>query len=181
MNSTMTPMGACAGPSCFNSTSAVRTPFYHTDRAEYVPGISDHTMTAVGPLVAYWALSLLFHALDVSGWRWLDKYRLHESAEVRARNLVGRAAVVRAVVFQQVLQTILALWWVEPQPHVSSAEHALRAAALAPAVRTWVCRLVGEHAGKNILAHQEHDLVYFVYWWAIPVLQTFFAMCVFRP
>lgn len=168
MNTTIT----CADGSCL----APRTPFYHTDRVDLLPGLSDHALALAAPLVAYWALSLLFHLFDVSGWRWLDRYRIHESAEVKSRNLVGRGEVLRAVVFQQVVQTVLGWWWIEERPHLLAVEHAHRAAALAPTVHTWVCRLLGERAGKSVLANQEGDLVYFMYWWGIPIAQFLFAM-----
>ncbi|EEB86937.1 hypothetical protein MPER_15935, partial [Moniliophthora perniciosa FA553] len=75
--------------------------------------IPDSTLTIASPVVAYWTLSLFYHFLDTRTWKWLDKYRIHESEEVTRKNRVTRWEVVKAVVFQQVLQTLLGWFWID--------------------------------------------------------------------
>jgi sphinganine C4-monooxygenase len=165
---------ACANGSC--ASLPATTPFYYADRPDLLPWFSDHVLSLAAPVFAYWSLSLAFHALDVSGWRWLEKYRIHESTETRSRNLVDRRTVIWAVVFQQVIQTAMGWWWIEEQEHVSIPMHLQRMAALTPVVEKWVYRVLGNSAGRSLLSNQRGDLVYFVYWWGIPIAQFFFAM-----
>ncbi|KAI0636126.1 hypothetical protein C8Q77DRAFT_620869 [Trametes polyzona] len=57
-------------------------PYYYTPRSAIVDRLPDHYLALAVPVVAYWALGLVFHLLDISGWKWLDRYRIHDSAEV---------------------------------------------------------------------------------------------------
>jgi sphinganine C4-monooxygenase len=170
MNSTL----CASAPSADECLYSLRTPWYYTHGPSTFPGISDHALSVVAPVVAYWALSLFFHALDMSEWSWLDKYRLHESAEVAKRNRASRMDVLIAVVFQQVVQTALGWWWLAESELPTRLEHVERMRALAPTVRTLLAPIIGAKAA----AAREEDTVYFVYWWAIPVVQLLFAMYV---
>ncbi|KAJ4359882.1 Sphingolipid C4-hydroxylase sur2 [Didymosphaeria variabile] len=76
--------------------------------------ISDEALAAALPVVAYWAVSLIYHLIDV--YDLFARYRLHTPAEVLKRNHVTRYEVFRDVIIQQVIQTIAALalsWWDE--------------------------------------------------------------------
>ncbi|KAL1302706.1 hypothetical protein AAFC00_003066 [Neodothiora populina] len=68
-----------------------------------VSWIPDKYLTLVLPIVAYWALSLLFHWIDELDL--FPQYRLHTPAEVLKRNHATRWEVFRDVIFQQVIQT----------------------------------------------------------------------------
>lgn len=172
MNTTLCASAAAAGTD--ECLLTMRTPWYYTSAPSVLPGISDHALSVAAPVVAYWALSLIFHAFDVSGWAWLDKYRLHESAEVQARNRASRTDVLLAVLFQQAIQTALGWWWLDAQEPTTQLEHVERMRALAVTVRSVLSAVLGEKAAVA----REEDAVYFVYWWAIPVAQLFFAMYV---
>ena len=81
-----------------------------------VPGIPDQVLTLALPVVAYWGVSLFFHLMDE--YDLFPQYRLHTPAEVLKRNRVSRWEVLRDVVIQQVVQTIVGLglgWWDPPQ------------------------------------------------------------------
>ncbi|KAL6707443.1 Sphingolipid C4-hydroxylase sur2 [Coniothyrium glycines] len=65
---------------------------------------SDAFIQAALPVVGYWAVSLIFHAIDV--YDLFPQYRLHTPAEVLKRNHVSRYEVLRDVVLQQVIQII---------------------------------------------------------------------------
>jgi sphinganine C4-monooxygenase len=70
-----------------------------------LPPIPDKLLTLLLPIAAYWALSMLFHWIDVKDY--FSKYRLHTPAEVLKRNRVTRWEVVRDVIIQQVIQTVV--------------------------------------------------------------------------
>ena len=69
--------------------------------------MSDETLALVAPLAAYWIYSAFFQILDSLPLHWLERYRIHESEEVKARNLASKWDVFVAVLFQQVVQTLL--------------------------------------------------------------------------
>jgi sphinganine C4-monooxygenase len=56
------------------------------------------------PFVGYWAVSLLFHLIDV--YDLFPQYRLHTPAEVLKRNPVSRRDVLKDVLIQQAIQTV---------------------------------------------------------------------------
>jgi sphinganine C4-monooxygenase len=123
------------------------------------------------PVIAYWCLSLYFHALDFSGWKWLDKYRIHDSEEVQAHNLATRSEVVWAVILQQVIQTALGLISLSDEStHVVDHTQQLRRVAFF--LDSMVFTMFGEHITPHILVHTTN----FLYWWGVPVLQFLGAM-----
>ncbi|KAF2026767.1 hypothetical protein EK21DRAFT_92123 [Setomelanomma holmii] len=65
---------------------------------------SDAFIQAALPVVGYWAVSLVFHAIDV--YDLFPQYRLHTPAEVLKRNHVSRYEVFRDVILQQIIQII---------------------------------------------------------------------------
>ncbi|KAI4176674.1 MAG: hypothetical protein LQ343_000966 [Gyalolechia ehrenbergii] len=71
----------------------------------FLPPIPDKLLTVILPIVAYWGLSMLFHWIDTKDY--FPQYRLHTPAEVSSRNKVSRWDVVRDVVIQQVVQTVV--------------------------------------------------------------------------
>ncbi|KAF2241129.1 sphinganine hydroxylase-like protein Sur2 [Trematosphaeria pertusa] len=72
-----------------------------------VPWASDAILQVLLPFAGYWAVSLIFHIIDV--WDLLPQYRLHTPAEVLKRNHVSRYECFRDVILQQVIQTIAGL------------------------------------------------------------------------
>ncbi|KAF9078058.1 sphingosine hydroxylase [Rhodocollybia butyracea] len=148
---------------CFTS---LEYPFYHSSNPTLVDGVSDPILTLAGPILAYWSLSFFFHYLDSSHWKWLEKYRIHESAEVQSKNRVTPSQVVWAVIFQQVVQTALGIWWISDHSdgdHVKGMHHV--AGYLAPV-------LMKTFGSEKLLS----TLAYSFYWWVIPTAQLFFAM-----
>jgi sphinganine C4-monooxygenase len=146
---------------CFSSSSY---PFYYSPTPTLVSGIPDSILTLAGPIIAYWSLSLSFHILDSTEWKWVEKYRIHDSAEVKSKNLVSRSEVIWAVVFQQVVQTTLGVFWLdgkEADGNVAMEMHRM-ARNLVPVV------------GTKMLA----EVTWYTYWWVIPTVQLIFAMFV---
>jgi sphinganine C4-monooxygenase len=176
MNKTVCPAVYDGYSSCYLPTGV---PFYHTERRYLVPGIPDHFLAGIAPVVGYWVFSLFFHALDTSGWQWLDKYRIHESADVKSRNLATRTQVVWTVVFQQVIQTIAASIFVTEDLHGGPGRWRGEMQDLGKVVVRVVRSALGNETGGKLLQAKGMDLVYFLYWWGIPVAQFFLAMCVY--
>ncbi|KAF2183766.1 sphinganine hydroxylase-like protein Sur2 [Zopfia rhizophila CBS 207.26] len=72
-----------------------------------VSWIPDTYLTLALPVIAYWAVSLFFHIIDV--YDLFPQYRLHTPAEVLKRNHVSRWEVFRDVIIQQIIQTIFGI------------------------------------------------------------------------
>lgn len=70
-----------------------------------VPPIPDKVLTLLLPIAAYWILSMFFHWIDTKDY--FSQYRLHTPAEVLKRNHVSRWEVVRDVIIQQIIQTVV--------------------------------------------------------------------------
>jgi len=153
-------------------------PFYYTTRSEIFSGFPDHELSLAAPVLAYWFLSLAFHGLDISGWKWLDKYRIHESPEVQKRNRVTKSQVIWAVLLQQVIQTVLGWWWMDSEAVCGGSveTHLASMQALARTVHDVVKALFGSNFGEYLWKERAEELVYYVYWWGIPAVQLFFAM-----
>ncbi|KAF8074755.1 fatty acid hydroxylase superfamily-domain-containing protein [Lyophyllum atratum] len=145
-------------------------PFYYSYKSTLIAGVPDHHLAVAAPILAYWSLSLLFHGLDISGWKWLDKYRIHESSEVQSRNRATRSEVVWAVLLQQLIQTVLGLVWLGNETQVVNhlEEMQIIAVYLKPVVE-WA---TGPQNVQAVLP----NLVFHVYWWAIPTFQFLAAM-----
>ncbi|KAG6841085.1 hypothetical protein C0991_001993 [Blastosporella zonata] len=145
-------------------------PFYYSFKPALVTGVHDNHLALASPIIAYWSLSLFFHFLDHSGWKWLEKYRIHESVEAQSRNRATRTQVVLAVILQHAIQTVLGLFWLtaegKPVNHVKKMQD----------IRQFLKPLLAMVVGKESLQAVDPDLVYGVYWWAIPIFQFFAAM-----
>jgi sphinganine C4-monooxygenase len=156
--------------------SPLTYPWYHTSRPDLLDWMSDKHLSLAAPIVAYWFLSMFFHALDLAQFAWLEKYRLHESEEVKSRNLVSRIDVVWAVFLQQIIQTILGLICLDEHGSESSYDHRAGMRYWAP----WVVRathlVCGPVSGEKVLAAYGQELVHTTYWWIIPTVQFVFAL-----
>lgn len=94
-----------------------------TPRPPLLPPIPDNILALMLPIIAYWALSMVYHYIDV--YDLFPQYRLHTPAEVLKRNHVSRWEVVRDVILQQVIQTIagLAMSYLDPQECLGKEEY----------------------------------------------------------
>jgi sphinganine C4-monooxygenase len=70
-----------------------------------IPGFSDKYLTLALPVIAYWAVSGMFHIIDTLDL--FPHYRLHTPAEILKRNHATRWEVFRDVILQQIIQTIV--------------------------------------------------------------------------
>jgi sphinganine C4-monooxygenase len=152
-------------------------PFYFAFQPSLLPWLSDKELSLAAPVAAYWVLSLFFHAIDVWGenWAWLSPYRIHDSTEVKSRNLVSKSRVVIAVIFQQAIQTILGVLFLEDA--AKTIDHWAR-------MRTWSSTLVwytllymrDPRRAQRFLQTWGPSVIHFVYWWFIPALQLLWAL-----
>lgn len=113
-------------------------------QADLIPYIPDKWLTVLAPVVAYWTLSLFFHWIDVNDY--FPQYRLHTPAEVAKRNRASRWEVVRDVVIQQAVQTVvgLILGMTEPDDFVGKEQHD---------IAVWARRIrIAERAIPKVLA-----------------------------
>ncbi|KAF9457203.1 sphingosine hydroxylase [Collybia nuda] len=146
-------------------------PLYYSHKSSLVNHFPDHYLALASPVIAYWTLSLFFHYLDTSDWKWLEKHRIHESAEVKSRNRVTRSQVVWGVLFQQLIQTLLGLAWLSDDGF-DVVNHEEKMRVMAQRLEPVLSRIIGDHLVEERLL----DIVYLVYWWAIPTVQFIAAM-----
>lgn len=71
---------------------------------DLLPFISDFWLSLILPHIAYWAVSMFFHVIDV--YDLFPQYRLHTPEEITQRNLASRYEVARDVILEQIIQII---------------------------------------------------------------------------
>jgi sphinganine C4-monooxygenase len=153
------------------SFARISFPFYYSQKPHLIDGVPDYILTLAAPVIAYWCLSLYFHILDISGWKWLEKYRIHDSQEVRAHNLATRSEVVWAVILQQVIQTALGL--------ISLSDESTQVISYAQQLRRlffFLDSLAFTTFGVCITPHILVHATNFFYWWGVPMFQFLGAM-----
>jgi len=151
-------------------------PFYYIPRTQIFSFVADNVLAVAAPVVAYWALSLVFHIMDMSDWKWLEKYRLHDSAEVQVKNRATRMEVFKAVIYQQIVQTVIGLLWVENTPTGDAVDHLGAMTRMVPWLLGPLRGFAGEKVGSQIWYDYGAYMLYAIYWWAIPTSKLFFAM-----
>ncbi|KAI0704365.1 sphingosine hydroxylase [Cytidiella melzeri] len=155
---------------------AASRPLYYVGSDSVLGFMSDQWMSLAAPIIAYWASSLLFHFLDISEAQCLDKYRIHDSAELKARNLASKWDVIRAVILQHVIQTILGIFWMENKLAGEAVDHLAALVGRAPLLLSVLRGLLGAKMSAQLWESYGHELVYGVYWWAIPVAKFLLGM-----
>lgn len=156
--------------------SPLTFPWYHTSNPDILDGISDKHLSLAAPIIAYWILSLFFHALDLIEPAFLEKYRLHDSEEVKSRNLVSRSDVVWAVFLQQIIQTVLGLIFIDEHGSELSYDHRAGMRYWVPWVVDAVHLVCGPASGEKVLAAYGQEFVHMTYWWAVPAAQFICAL-----
>ena len=154
--------------------STVR-PWYYQPDPQLWSVMSDFWFSLFAPISAYWLFCSLFEIIDRADWERLKKYKIHESSEVMSRNRVTRGEVVFAVIVQQVIQVTLGYFWMDANAKTGGpiSTHIPQMEALAPTILRSLEALVGRRLAAYLWLHKAQDLVYYVYWWAIPLAQLF--------
>jgi sphinganine C4-monooxygenase len=165
-----------------NDSHFLRTshPFYYSTKPALFPGLTDHELALVLPVIAYWGFSLIFHLLDCSNLQWLEKHRIHESIEIRKRNIASKRQVIFTVLSHQFLQTFLGWIFIDDVVNCggSIAKHLGAMQALVPTLQRLVHFVFGSKFGSYVWDQTAEGIVYYAYWWGIPTLQFVFALCV---
>jgi sphinganine C4-monooxygenase len=88
--------------------------------------------------------------------------------------------VVKAVIFQQVIQTILGLVWLEDDEVLLKRDHYRdhlgEMATLAPKVAGSMMLALGQRTAEDLLRNHGAAIVRWVYWWGIPTARILFAL-----
>ncbi|KAI0770876.1 sphingosine hydroxylase [Trametes elegans] len=175
-------MNATTAPTFLDHTQLqylnTNSPIYYNPSHSLVSWCPDHLSALLAPVIAYWAFSGVFHLFDISGWRWLEKYRLHESEEVKSRNLASRGQVLRDVILQQLVQTGMGIVWMEQVPTGDAVDHLAGMLKLAHPMAAVVQWTLGEELGAQLLATRGATGLYTLYWWAIPLAKLFVGIFV---
>ena len=152
--------------------SAVR-PWYYDPNPQLWSPMPDFWLSVVGPVAAYWLFCGFFEILDRGDWEWLQKYKIHESREVISRNKVTKRQVLLAVILQQVTQMALGYFCMDPTVKTGGpvSIHLAQMEAIAPTALRSLEALFGRRLAALLWHHKAQDLVYYVYWWAIPLAQ----------
>jgi sphinganine C4-monooxygenase len=159
---------------------ALDAPFYHTTRPQLLSWISDRHLSVAAPVAIYWVLSSLFHLLDTVELPYFEARRIHDSEEVKSKNRATFGQVVKAVIFQQIVQTIVGLILMESDTSILATEilkdHMAGMKYLAPRVADLTFLVLGHSTGLNVLHQYGPQLVNFVYWWGIPIVQMYLGL-----
>ncbi|KAK9449336.1 fatty acid hydroxylase superfamily-domain-containing protein [Limtongia smithiae] len=70
--------------------------------------MSDQSLSLMLPIAVYWVVSIIFHYIDDHDL--LAKYRIHTPEEVKSRNKATVHEVIRDVIVQQIMQTIVGVF-----------------------------------------------------------------------
>lgn len=157
-------------------------PFYYDPRPATFTWISDRNLSLAAPIAIYWLLSSVFHVIDMLEMPYFESRRIHDSAEMKARNRASMWQVIRAVILQQVLQTIFGLLILDSDEEIYRTEtlrdHLASMRYITPRVADVVLLILGHNTGSRILETHGQKIVNFAYWWAIPAIQLFLGFFV---
>jgi sphinganine C4-monooxygenase len=151
-------------------------PFYYTPRIALLPFMSDYVLSMAIGVVLYWATALFYHGLDCSGWAWLEQYRIHDSEEMKSKNLVGKWTVIYTVLAQQAVQILLGVWWMEDEVVLGEERHSIARNSIQSAIISLMKNALGDRVGEALFAPRGEQVAYWLYWWGIPIAQFLFAM-----
>jgi len=152
---------------------ATARPWYYNPEVQLSRVMSDFWLSLLAPVIAYWLFCAFFEILDGADWRWLRKYKIHQSSEVASRNRVTKGQVLVAVILQHIIQVALGYFWMDTNAEtgIPIQMHVPRMEAIAPTILRSLEAAVGPQFAAHLWLHKAHDLVYYTYWWAIPLVQ----------
>lgn len=111
----------------------------------------------------------------------MNKYRIHEPEEVTRLNIATVSEVVRAVIIEQCLQTIIGLWWLDGRSDIedpSLADHTQAMTQVASSLRKVMGFAFSEQASAFVLSSFGPQVVWWTYWYMMPAIQMFVALSV---
>ncbi|ORY76233.1 hypothetical protein BCR35DRAFT_305868 [Leucosporidium creatinivorum] len=152
-------------------------PIYALHRPSILSTLPDRYLSVFAPFAIYWSFSLFFHFLDSLHLPALQRYKLHEPEEVVSKNRVTVKEVIKAVLVQQVLQTVLGLLWLEEDDPLKGPfrNHKRELQTYGYWVGRVVMGVLGKKMGGQLWKAQGAELTSWVYWWGVPIAQYLFA------
>ncbi|GJJ07862.1 hypothetical protein Clacol_002068 [Clathrus columnatus] len=170
------------------SSGNISYPWYYTHRDNIFPNVSDKLASLLGNVLSYWITSSFYYTLDISNWKWVERYRLQESEEAKAKNLVSKLEVLRIVVLQQLMQTVFGYVWMTfiDAPSFPSSSSSPSSLPISDHVAgLWSVYKFVERVCFSIFGTQQYgqhlcmtygvSLTYTIYWWIIPIIQMLLA------
>ncbi|CAK9435671.1 uncharacterized protein LODBEIA_P03980 [Lodderomyces beijingensis] len=111
-------------------------PLTITRKPDLIAGLPDGVLALISPIVAYWSYSMFFHIIDV--YELAEKFRIHPSEDELRRNKVTLHEVIRDVVLQHIIQTVvgLAVFYFDAAPLTGYEYHTMW--QLKQALPSWV-------------------------------------------
>src|SRR6201996_1703904 len=116
-------------------------PIYHSDSPQLLPFMSDRLLAVFFPTFVYWAVSVPFDILDSHAPKWMEKYRINESAEQSGRNRVSKTSIILTVMSQQVVQSLLGVFFLEDR--YKSLDHLGEITRIQSTLAAWLLPLLG--------------------------------------
>ncbi|KAH3673488.1 hypothetical protein WICMUC_003594 [Wickerhamomyces mucosus] len=88
-----------------NSTESITQQYTLNPTSNLINGIPDNILALIAPVIAYWIYSLIFHIIDT--FELAENYRIHPSEEELQRNKASRFDVLKDVIIQHIIQSIV--------------------------------------------------------------------------
>lgn len=152
--------------------SSNSTPLYHVESAQLLPWISDLHLSLFATFAVYWLTSFIFETIDWSGLAMFERHRIHEPEEVTKRNKVTKLQVVRMVLLQQAIQTVLGLVCLPDEHERLTMQGARESMVRYCQVISWV---IGQRTTLRVLSVAGKEGVEWLYWWGVPIAQFLLA------
>ncbi|ODQ81022.1 hypothetical protein BABINDRAFT_160441 [Babjeviella inositovora NRRL Y-12698] len=108
-----------------NFTLSVEPTVLATPKPDLIESIPDGILALIAPIVAYWLMSSFFYVVDCTDiWA---KYRIHESEEVKSRNKATISDVLKDVIIQHVVQSVVGygFYLQDPKPTTGHEFHVM--------------------------------------------------------
>ncbi len=122
-----------------------------------------------------WVYSLFFMLLDHSSLGWLEKYRIHEPEAIKRRNKATVPQVIKAVAMQQLIQTLLGWWWLDPT-HIDEVDHIRTMLGLYRSVSFLLQCFLDADYYQTFMISNGPRILSAVYWWILPTAQFAVAL-----
>ncbi|GBB83332.1 hypothetical protein RclHR1_10060005 [Rhizophagus clarus] len=150
-------------------SSQTATPLQYTPILSFM---SDKQLALFVPFVVYWIYSGFYHLISVYEVSFFEKYRIHSLIEVETRNKVSMGEVIRAVLLQQFLQTLLGLLLVV----VEDDDVLLDDKVVMSGYRQTLEATTTIFGLWNLLEPYQNIIIETSYWYLVPLSRFLFAM-----
>lgn len=136
--------------------------------------MSDEALAVVMPVIAYWIYSITFHFIMKAEIPFFEKYRIHTLEEMNTKNKVSLYEVLRMVLVQQTLQTILGIMVLPSEE--PTYNHLFIQKTYAQHIYRYLGMLFTSGAQQYVTDEAVQWIAYAAYWLVIPACQFVVAM-----